>query len=216
MEKVLFREEQRFNKWWIWLIVTILLCAIFIPVINSINKEQVVLGATNDKHLVLYGIFAVISLIVVLIVTFFVKLKTKITVNGIYVRYLPFMRKWKKLSASDVVKYKVRKYRAILEYGGHGMKERRKIGRAYTMSGNMGLQLYLKNGKKLLIGTQKKQAIEYAMLKLLGEGKHCISNENVQQASQSMFSGKLKKFLIILAIEAIVIIVVFVLIQVFN
>ena len=39
--------------------------------------------------------------------------------------------------------------------------------RHITVSGKIGLQLYLKNGAKLLIGTQKKQAIEYAMEKLM-------------------------------------------------
>jgi hypothetical protein len=35
----------------------------------------------------------------------------------------------------------------------------------------MGLQLYLENGKKLLIGTQKPQEIQKAMEALLGDGR---------------------------------------------
>ena len=51
------------------------------------------------------------------------------------------------------------------------MKRRRKYGMSYTVSGNIGLQIYFKNGKKLLIGTQRKQALEYAMEKLMQKEK---------------------------------------------
>jgi len=61
----------------------------------------------------------------------------------------------------------MRTFRAKREYGGYGIKWRRRSGRALIISGNTGLQLYFKNGKKLLIGTQQKQGIEYAMKKFM-------------------------------------------------
>jgi len=39
-------------------------------------------------------------------------------------------------------------------------------GRALNMSGNMGLQLELKDGKKLLIGTQKFEELEQLLQKI--------------------------------------------------
>jgi len=45
-----------------------------------------------------------------------------------------------------------------------------KVGIAYNVKGNMGLQLYLKNGAKILIGTQKPAGVERAMKKLMEEG----------------------------------------------
>ncbi len=38
---------------------------------------------------------------------------------------------------------------------------------AYTIAGNIGLQLYMADGKKFLLGKQNKQAIEYAMKKMM-------------------------------------------------
>jgi len=55
------------------------------------------------------------------------------------------------------------------EYVDQGMKRRVRSGMSNTVSGNIGLQLYFKNGNKLLVGTQKKQAIEYAMEKMMKE-----------------------------------------------
>ena len=49
----------------------------------------------------------------------------------------------------------------LLEYGGWGLKGgllwKKSKGIAINVSGNIGIQLELKNGKKLLIGTQKLQ-----------------------------------------------------------
>jgi hypothetical protein len=48
----------------------------------------------------------------------------------------------------------VRKYKPLLEYGGYGI---RGFGnnRALNIAGKTGLQLIFKDGRKLLIGTQK-------------------------------------------------------------
>jgi len=67
----------------------------------------------------------------------------------------------------QVIFQEEQKSNAVREFGGHGLKKTLKNGTSYTLSGNVGLQLYFVGGKKLLIGTQKKQALEYAMHKLM-------------------------------------------------
>ena len=44
-----------------------------------------------------------------------------------------------------------------------------KYGKAYNVTGNIGLKLFLKNGKIILLGTQRAQAISYAMEKTYGQ-----------------------------------------------
>lgn len=62
----------------------------------------------------------------------------------------------------------VRTYDALSEYGGWGLKGgalwNNSKGKAINVSGNIGIQLELKNGKKLLIGTQKKKEAENVLL----------------------------------------------------
>jgi hypothetical protein len=68
----------------------------------------------------------------------------------------------------------VRKYDAISEYGGWGLKVgafwRKSKGIAINVSGDTGIQLELKNGKKILIGTkledQAKQVISHYHFKI--------------------------------------------------
>lgn len=169
MEKVLFKEEQRFTQWWLWLIMVCSLLAIVIPILNEWNSSTIKTNSESTLRLLLYGGLAIIFVLVMMLVLLVSKLKTKIRNDGLYVAFPPLRKKWKLISANEIERFELRTYLAIKEYGGYGIKKRRKYGQAYTVSGNVGLQLYFKNGKKLLIGTQKKQAIEYAMNKLMNE-----------------------------------------------
>jgi len=83
------------------------------------------------------------------------KLNTKINKQGIYFQLFPFQFKYNEISWNDVLTIEVRKYKPIREYGGWGYRFSFKNGKAYNISGNMGLQIVLKNGDKILIGTQK-------------------------------------------------------------
>jgi hypothetical protein len=216
MEKVLFKEEQRFKQWWIWLILVVTLLALIVPLINAITEEQASLSSSGNARFIVYGVLAVLFLVPAITVILFIKLKTKITEKCIYVAYFPFVRQWKEISLSEIKKYEIRKYRPMLEYGGYGMKKRRKAGQAFSISGNMGLQLYLKNGKKLLIGTHKKQAMEYAMAKLIGASEQDVSKDKFEQGTESIVRRKVKKILIIVLIEIIAGIIIFSLIQIFK
>ena len=49
-----------------------------------------------------------------------------------------------------------------MEYGGWGIKGKRHK-KAYTVSGNYGIQFLLKNGKMIMIGTQKPKGFAKAI-----------------------------------------------------
>ena len=65
---------------------------------------------------------------------------------------------------SEIDKAYVRQYDALGEYGGWGLKGgklwKKEKGKAINVSGDIGIQLELKDGKKLLIGTQMKTEVE--------------------------------------------------------
>ena len=68
----------------------------------------------------------------------------------------------------EIDRFEIREYKPIKEYGGWGMKQGKKgVGKAYSVSGNIGLQLYLTNGKKVLIGTQRRDAMLRAIRKMM-------------------------------------------------
>jgi hypothetical protein len=64
--------------------------------------------------------------------------------------------KKKFFSWEEIEKISVREYSPLFEYGGWGIR-RGKSGRAYNVKGNIGLQLVLKNGKKILLELKKQK-----------------------------------------------------------
>lgn len=221
MGRILFKEEQRFTQWWLRLILIGSLFAVLAPFSYGIYSQEVLNEPFGDnpmstEGLIVTGISSLLIMGLILVIFLYSKLKTKITDEAVWVAYPPIINKWKKFEPGEIDKYEVRIYKAMREYGGYGIKRRLKYGQSYTISGNVGLQLYLKNGKKLLIGTQKKQAIEYAMEKLMNIEKLSDGNNTKTIKPETGFFGKTKKFLILLVVEIVVAILIFVVVQFFK
>ncbi len=89
----------------------------------------------------------------------FFELTTEGGSDGLYIKFFPFHLKFKRIAFDEIAKFYTRTYRPIMEYGGWGIRYGfawpLNANKAYNMSGNKGVQLELKNGKCLLIGTQK-------------------------------------------------------------
>ncbi len=136
-----FIESQKVKQ--AWIIVLMITVTIF----SIINYVQMPASFSSIAPLV---IIFIANLILIAL-----KLNTKINKQGIYFQLFPFQFKYNEISWNDVLTIEVRKYKPIREYGGWGYRFSFKNGKAYNISGNMGLQIVLKNGDKILIGTQK-------------------------------------------------------------
>jgi hypothetical protein len=175
MEKILFKEEQRFNQWWLWLIMIFSFAAGVIPIWYGFY-QQVSSGKpwgdnpTSNAMLLMIAIFTTLLMSGILIILKTSRLLVEIRNDGIHFRFFPFFLKWRKISKEEINNYTVGKYNPIGEYGGYGVrKSYGKYGRAYNVSGNLGLRLYLKNGKVVLFGIQRTQAVSAAMQKMMSE-----------------------------------------------
>ena len=150
-----FKEEQRFTQTWL---IVLLAISIIVPitVITTEYLEENSNMTTNEFVLTLSGILVTISFI------FFFKLKTRIDEKGIHYQFLPFHFKYRTITWPEIKTAVVRTYDPIGEYGGWGIKGgslwNKEKGKCVNISGDIGIQLQLKNGKKLLIGTQMKEA----------------------------------------------------------
>ncbi len=157
-ERVIFEEVQSFVGTWIWYLVI----TISVLVIGSRIAAATLSSTSSDGGFV--GLMlAVIALGGVIALLATSRLYVTIDKNNIYYRFPPFVSKEKHLGQGDIREMQVRKYRPIREYGGYGYRFRFRSGRAMNVSGNMGLQLVLTNGKKLLIGTQKPESMQTAI-----------------------------------------------------
>jgi len=153
-----FVEEQRFNQWWVYVILAIPLLAPLLAFLFKANYN-------NDREVNAIGIsFSLIIVSLVVIFILLVRFKTKIDENGVYYQYYPINFNEKFIPWSDISKCFIRKYHPILEYGGWGYKMSPfGRGRVLNVKGNMGIQLEFKNGKKLLLGTQSAEVVEKAL-----------------------------------------------------
>jgi len=152
-----FNEEQKFSQTWIFLGLAISYIAVLYPIIKNLD---IILSGTLSEKIGAFSGFLIISLVLLLFKQ--LKLKTRIDEKGIYYRFSPFHFKDTYIPWNEIYKSYVRNYDAIFEYGGWGMKFsfRKKRGKSFTVKGNIGLQLELQNGSKILIGTQKKDEIQ--------------------------------------------------------
>ncbi len=175
MEKIYFKEEQYFSNFWFWVFLIVAFTASLAPTCVAIYSELVLKnpsGENPESAVSLMVILAVLVVVYSLVILLFkrMKLVIRITNKGLLFRYPPFILKYKVVLKEDIEKYEIRKYKPIREYSGWGIRYSwAKSGRAYNVKGNVGLQLYLADGKKILFGTQRGDAILRAMYKMIKE-----------------------------------------------
>ena len=151
IDKTIFYEKQQFRQVWIWLILILILLILLIPIISGV-----------------FGIFLNIILLTIgycfIWLFYSMKLITEIKKDGIQITFTPFTNFI--IPFNKIRSYKIRKYRPILEYGGWGIRFNR-TGKAYTVSGKIGLQIELSNGKEILIGTENPDKLLKSLNKLI-------------------------------------------------
>ena len=155
-----FKETQRFNQWWLIALFVIVYAGIAYDLIWFFkDKTKVNTDSLNTL------IFAGIIVIFVTLFVFLSTLETRIDEIGIAYKFFPFHSKARIIPWAGLEECSVRKYSPILEYGGWGYRGVLKSqlfgfgknGRAYNVRGNIGIQMILKDGSKILLGTQKMQ-----------------------------------------------------------
>jgi hypothetical protein len=155
-----FREEQRFKQAWLWLIILVpVACCWFGAYVQLILKKPFGNNPAPDWLLtilwVVFGIFLPLFF-------YSVKLETEVRRDGIFLRFYPFHIKYRMMPFEEITSYEVVKYSPFREYGGWGIRYG-KSGKAYNVSGNRGVQLALKSGRRILLGSQKPEQLAEAI-----------------------------------------------------
>lgn len=142
MNENVFEEVQRFDQWWLWVLLVGMTVLIFWSPAN--------LGA----------------LILFLVSLFFlvIRLKTRISEEGIRFRFFPFISRnysWKKIESAEVVDYGF--------VGGWGIRLFTAYGTVYNVKGRKGLAVKMKNGKKFCVGTQRPSELQTKLSSILSK-----------------------------------------------
>lgn len=154
MEPKVFIERQRFTQIWIWLLVL----SIFALTVFGIYY-QLILGIPFGNNpapdnVMPFFLLIPLGLIVLLLLNC---LHTSIDEKGIHYKYSPFHGKFRTIEFDKIEKVYTKKYRPIKDFGGWGIRigMKKGYGMALNVNSNMGIQIELKTGKKILLGTQK-------------------------------------------------------------
>jgi hypothetical protein len=168
-DKVLiYREQQKFSLFLRWFVYISMIFAALLSILSvweaasdqvSPNIRQIIVG-------VLVGTGVPIAIAVLFM---YIRFETEVRSDGLYVRYYPFHIHFKKIPPDDLSECYARQYRPIREFGGWGIRYGLfGKGKAYNVTGNMGVQLIFKDGKRLLIGSQKSDKLGEAIRGIMG------------------------------------------------
>jgi len=157
--ETIFTEKQRPRQLWIWAVVILInLLTLYAIVQQVILKKP--FGNNPGPDYMLF----IIEVIPLLLLWLFLSLQlhTRIDKEGVHIKFPPLLRHERTYSWNDIEKCYVRKYSPVKEFGGWGIRGAmsRGAGRAFNVSGKYGIQLELKNGDKVLIGTQRQEEAE--------------------------------------------------------
>src|SRR5690606_19532086 len=127
---ITFSESHKFNQPWLvgLLIAVILVSAVPVFIASEDFKTQWELQLVLAFAIILPLFLAVFFL-------YFLKLNTKIDLNGIHYGFYPFRRNLKTIPWREIKSCEVIQYSPLMDYGGWGYRYGRK-GKALNVRGN--------------------------------------------------------------------------------
>ena len=162
-----YSEIQRFRQPWLWsILITVWISVIgtFGFVVNRQLVQDISNGnsSLNDSGLKASLILAIVLVTALLVLFARAKLSTQIDKKFISYKFYPLHRSYRKIAWNSVVKCEVVTYQPVSQYGGWGIRAG-KNGKVFSVSGNRGLQIVLRTGERILIGTTKANELSMAI-----------------------------------------------------
>ncbi len=157
-EGSVFFEERQGPPSWVRVLV------LGIPVLIGFSSySQFVLGRPFGNRPMSNTGLAVfdVALLALFVFLWRLRLITRVYRGFVRVRLWPFADR--AITAEQIAQLEVRTYRPVIEYGGWGVRIGGAGDRAYTMSGNRGVQLSLRDGQSVLIGSQRPEELASAL-----------------------------------------------------
>jgi hypothetical protein len=162
----IYREVQQFRQVWIWVIVSALAGLVWYATVKQLLAHRPF--GNRPMPDIPMAFFWFIFGIGLPALFFFSQLVTEVRDDGIYIRFSPFHRTFRRIAFTEMKQFEMRTYRSFREYGGHGIRYSSN-GKAYNVSGDRGVQIELLNGNRVLIGSQRAEELVQAIQAKNGE-----------------------------------------------
>ena len=141
----LFEEKQKFTQWWLWVIL------LSFPIIS--------VGPFDDNEI---NVYYVLIGIAIPFLFYLFELRIKVNEDGLHYQFIPFHLKFHTIKMDEIESCTAMEYSPLKEYGGWGIRYGFK-GKAYNVSGNKGVKIFLKNGSNIMFGSQKYKELAKAL-----------------------------------------------------
>jgi len=167
--EITFHEEQR--PWPGFVAIGIVSCSIAPTFFAYAIVKQMIFHSPVGERPIPDGLLAILATAVIvlalvgLIVTCMARLVIEVRHDGLYVRFVPFHHRPKRIALNQVASVKAVIYRPILRYGGWGIRWTIR-GKAYNARGSRGVRLDHVNGRHLLLGSQQPDELAEAIRRL--------------------------------------------------
>jgi hypothetical protein len=90
------------------------------------------------------------------------ELRIEVSQQGLHVRFFPFHLRPRTIDLESIESVQAVTYSPLRDYGGWGIRYG-PGSKAYNVSGDKGVILHFKNGKRLLLGSQRHEALAAAI-----------------------------------------------------
>ena len=163
-DDLVYRERQRSSMWWVWLIVfAVAAFSWWLYIWQLIFGRPI--GDDPMPNWAAWLVWVLFGLGLPALLWSMV-LVTEVTSRELVIAYRPFTRRV--IPLHTIKEAKARTYSPVREYGGWGLKGWTRNNRAYNVSGNRGVQLVLDDGRKIMVGSQRSEELERAIVSGMG------------------------------------------------
>ena len=171
MRKIYYEEEQslKSNRWLYVCMLTLTLGAL-LPLIHGIYWQVVKGIPWGQKPMSDEGIIALTVVVFVIgcLVTWLLvsmKLHVIIDTEGVHYRFFPDSSKWSTISKEEIIDFEVQRKNIFFRFGHHAKWFTK--AKTINVNGDFHLSLFLKNGKKIQLGSRNPEGLRWAMRKLV-------------------------------------------------
>ena len=161
---VLFEEKQHFPRWLIILMLS--------PILITVGVTLAISMSEQDRSEMWIALAIVVPMQFIMLYLFYnVQFEKLVTKDGLYYRWTIIQKKYRVITKAEIEKIELRKPPS-LKYGKNYTFSH---GKVYNVSDKVGLQLYLKNGKKVFFGTGDTFSFNQSMIQLTRSEKHLFN-----------------------------------------
>lgn len=165
--RALFHEEQRFRQPWLWALL-VFICLVEIGLFGYGMVQQLVFGrpwGTNpmpDALLIVTGGAAILFSLGLLLLFLAMRLVTEVREGEMRLRFFPLHLREIVFRPEELQRWEAVTYRPLRDYGGWGIRYGRQ-GKAYNVSGSRGVRLEFRDGRHILVGSQRPEDLATAL-----------------------------------------------------